>query len=148
MARAIVPSAARSGSPAVRAARAAASASLPPDHRGRPPVPHVHPALLSRVNYGAGLRPVRFAVSPLSGNNPPAWQPQPRAVTGPSPPSTPLPAIERNLRAERAKRRARIEHDRERRAARRRFAFLLLLVVAVFFLALTILDQIRSLFGI
>jgi ferric-dicitrate binding protein FerR (iron transport regulator) len=62
---------------------------------------------------------------------------------------TPLPAIERNLRAERAKRRARIEHDRERRAARRRFAFLLLLlVVAVFFLALTILDQIRSLFGI
>jgi ferric-dicitrate binding protein FerR (iron transport regulator) len=63
--------------------------------------------------------------------------------------SPPLPAIERNLRAERAKRRARIDHDRERRAARRRFAFLLLLlVVAACFLALTIVDQIRSLFGI
>jgi hypothetical protein len=67
----------------------------------------------------------------------------------PSARSAPLPAIERNLRVERAKRRARIEHDRERRAARRRFAFLLLLlVVAAFFLALTILDQIRSLFGV
>ncbi len=66
------------------------------------------------------------------------------------PRSTPaLPAVERNLRTERAKRRARIEQDRERRAARRRFAFLLLLlVVAASFLALTILDQIRSLFGI
>jgi cell division septal protein FtsQ len=60
-----------------------------------------------------------------------------------------LPAIERNLRAERAKRRARIEQERERRAARTRFILLLaLLVVAVGFLAITILDQIRSLFGI
>jgi hypothetical protein len=63
--------------------------------------------------------------------------------------SAPLPAVERNLRTERAKRRARIEHARERKAARRRFLFLLvLLLVAVGFLALTILDQIRSLFGI
>jgi ferric-dicitrate binding protein FerR (iron transport regulator) len=60
-----------------------------------------------------------------------------------------LPAIERNLRTERAKRRARLEHERERRAARRRFLFLLLLLVAAaVFLGLTILDQIRSLFGI
>ena len=65
------------------------------------------------------------------------------------PAATPLPAVERNLRAERAKRRARIETERERRAARRRFAFLLLvLLLAAGFLALTILDQIRSLFGI
>jgi cell division septal protein FtsQ len=67
----------------------------------------------------------------------------------PRPATTPLPAIERNLRTERAKRRARVERERERRAARRRFLFLLvLLTVAVGFLALTILDQIRSLFGI
>ncbi len=65
------------------------------------------------------------------------------------PRSAPLPAVERNLRTERARRRARIEHERERRAARRRFLFLLLaLVVAAFFLGMTILDQIRSLFGI
>lgn len=57
--------------------------------------------------------------------------------------------VERNLRIERAKRRARLEHERERRAARRRFLFLLLLLVgAAVFLGLTILDQIRSLFGI
>jgi hypothetical protein len=62
---------------------------------------------------------------------------------------TALPAVERNLRTERARRRIRMEHDRERRAARRRFAFLLLLLLlAVFFLGFTILDQIRSLFGV
>lgn len=60
-----------------------------------------------------------------------------------------LPAIERNLRTERAKRRARIKHAHERRAARRRFLLLLLLLVGVaVFLGITILDQIRSLFGI
>jgi cell division septal protein FtsQ len=60
-----------------------------------------------------------------------------------------LPAVERNLRTERAKRRARSERERERRAARRRFLFLLLLlVVAAVFLGLTILDEISSLFGI
>jgi hypothetical protein len=60
-----------------------------------------------------------------------------------------LPTVERNLRIERARRRARLEHERERRAARRRFLLLLLLLVAAaVFLGLTILDQIRSLFGI
>jgi hypothetical protein len=60
-----------------------------------------------------------------------------------------LSAVERNLRIERARRRARLEQERERRAARRRFLFLLLLLVAAaVFLGLTILDQIRSLFGI
>lgn len=61
----------------------------------------------------------------------------------------PLPSVERNLRTERARRRARIEHAREQKAARRRFAFLLvLLVLGALFLGITILDQIRSLFGI
>lgn len=50
---------------------------------------------------------------------------------------------------ERAKRRARIEHERERRHARRRFLVLLvtLLFVATV-LSLTIWDQIQALFGL
>jgi hypothetical protein len=61
----------------------------------------------------------------------------------------PLPSVQRNLRTERARRRARIEHAREQKVARRRFAFLLVvLVLGSLFLAITILDQIRSLFGI
>jgi hypothetical protein len=61
-------------------------------------------------------------------------------------PPTPL---ERSLVRERAKRRARIEHERERRLARRRFLVLLaalLFLTAV--LALTIWDQIQALFGL
>ncbi|HEY7197799.1 MAG TPA: hypothetical protein VH306_11480 [Gaiellaceae bacterium] len=60
-----------------------------------------------------------------------------------------LPTVERNLRSERAKRRARLEHERQRRHARHRFWFLLLfLFIAAVLLGLTILDQIRALFGI
>ena len=50
---------------------------------------------------------------------------------------------------ERAKRRAKLEHERERRRARRRFLVLLgalLFLTAV--LALTIWDQIQALFGL
>ena len=50
---------------------------------------------------------------------------------------------------ERARRRAKIEHDRQKKLARRRFWILLcfLLVVACI-LALTIWDQIQALFGL
>ena len=57
--------------------------------------------------------------------------------------------VERAVVRERAKRRARIEHEREKKRARRRFA--LLLVVLLFFtvfLGLTIWDQIQTLFGL
>jgi len=67
----------------------------------------------------------------------------------PHAPSRPLPAVERNLRAERARRRARIEHQRERRRARLHFFVLILaLLAATAILSLTILDQLRSLFGV
>jgi hypothetical protein len=50
---------------------------------------------------------------------------------------------------ERAKRRARIEHEREKRHARRRFLVLLLtLLFVATVLALTIWDQIQALFGL
>ncbi len=73
----------------------------------------------------------------------PARREQPRrAVPPPSP-------IERAVRVQRAKRRARIEHERERRRARRRFAVLMLaLLFFTAILGLTIWDQIQALFGL
>ena len=53
------------------------------------------------------------------------------------------------MRVQKAKRRARIEHERERRLARRRFAGLMFaLLLFTTFLALTIWDQIQALFGL
>ena len=53
------------------------------------------------------------------------------------------------MRAQRAKRQARIEHERERRRARHRFAALMVaLVLFTLFLALTIWEQIETLFGL
>jgi hypothetical protein len=50
---------------------------------------------------------------------------------------------------ERAKRRARIEHEREKKLARRRFQVLLLaLLFVTIVLGLTIWDQIEALFGL
>ncbi len=57
--------------------------------------------------------------------------------------------LQRSLVRERAKRRARIEHERERRRARRRFAVLLLaLLFFTAVLSLTIWDTIETLFGL
>ena len=57
--------------------------------------------------------------------------------------------LQRSLVRERAKRRARIEHERERRRARRRFAVLLLaLLFFAVVLSLTIWDTIETLFGL
>jgi hypothetical protein len=50
---------------------------------------------------------------------------------------------------ERAKRRARLEHQRELKRARRRFGVLLLgLLFVAIVIALTIWDQIQALFGL
>ena len=73
----------------------------------------------------------------------PARREQPRRA---APPPSP---IERAVRVQKAKRRARIEHERERRRARRRFAGLMFaLLLFATFLALTIWDQIQALFGL
>jgi len=57
--------------------------------------------------------------------------------------------LQRSLVRERAKRRARIEHERERRRARRRFGVLLLaLLFFAAVLSLTIWDTIETLFGL
>jgi predicted nucleic acid-binding Zn ribbon protein len=57
--------------------------------------------------------------------------------------------VERNLRVERAKRRAQTEHKLERERARRRFAVLLfLLLLAAVLISLTVWDQIQALFGL
>jgi hypothetical protein len=75
-------------------------------------------------------------------------EPAPRRARPDGLPRLPTP-LERSLVRERAKRRARIEHERERRHARRRF---LVLVLALLFftaiLGLTIWDQIQALFGL
>ncbi len=61
---------------------------------------------------------------------------------------TPSP-LERNVVRERAKRRARLEHQRELKRARRRFGVLLLgLLFVAIVIALTIWDQIQALFGL
>jgi hypothetical protein len=74
--------------------------------------------------------------------------PAPRRARPPGLPRPPSP-LERSLVRERAKRRARIEHELERRRARHRFYVLvgaLLFLTAV--LALTIWDQIQAIFGL
>ena len=59
------------------------------------------------------------------------------------------PAVERRLRRERAKRRARIEHRREQRIAGLRFLVLIgVLVFLTLFLGLSIWEKIRALFGL
>lgn len=64
------------------------------------------------------------------------------------PPVDPL-AVERRLRRERAKRRARVEHRREQRLARLRFLVLIgALVFLTLFLGLSIWEKIRALFGL
>jgi hypothetical protein len=58
-------------------------------------------------------------------------------------------AVERRLRRERAKRRARIEHRREQRIAGVRFLVLIgALVFLTLFLSLSIWEKIRALFGL
>lgn len=58
-------------------------------------------------------------------------------------------AVERRLRRERAKRRARIEHRREQRIAGVRFLVLIgVLVFLTLFLSLSIWEKIRALFGL
>ena len=58
-------------------------------------------------------------------------------------------AVERRLRRERAKRRARIEHRREQRIAGLRFLVLIgVLVFVALFLSLSIWEKIRALFGL
>jgi cell division septal protein FtsQ len=58
-------------------------------------------------------------------------------------------AVARAYRRERAKRRARLERSRERRLAGLRFAFVLLVLLALtIFLSLTIWKQIERLFGL
>jgi hypothetical protein len=57
--------------------------------------------------------------------------------------------VERRLRRERAKRRARIEHRREQRVAGVRFLVLIgVLVFLTLFLGLSIWEKIRALFGL
>jgi hypothetical protein len=94
------------------------------------------------------IRPAACAASGEGEESPPMAASVPRREEARPGPGR-LPAIERNLRTERAKRHERLGQERKRRATRRRFlALLLLLVAAAVFLGLTILDQIRSLFGI
>lgn len=58
-------------------------------------------------------------------------------------------AVQRRLRRERAKRRARIEHRREQRVAGLRFLVLILaLVFLTLFLSLSIWEKIGALFGL
>ena len=58
-------------------------------------------------------------------------------------------AVARAYRLERAKRRARLQRTRERRLAGLRFAFVLLVLVALtIFLSLTIWKQVERLFGL
>ena len=65
------------------------------------------------------------------------------------PPQQEPSRLQRSLVRERAKRRARLEHERERRAARRRFAVLVLaLLFFTAVLSLTIWDEIETLFGL
>jgi hypothetical protein len=69
-------------------------------------------------------------------------------VPAEDPPVDPL-AVERRLRRERAKRRARIEHRREQRIAGLRFLVLIgVLVFVTLFLGLSIWEKIRALFGL
>ncbi|MDQ3858232.1 MAG: hypothetical protein M3327_07270, partial [Actinomycetota bacterium] len=57
--------------------------------------------------------------------------------------------IELAVRAQRARRTARLERERQRKLARRRFAALLLLLLFfTAFLALTVWDQLQALFGL
>lgn len=67
---------------------------------------------------------------------------------GEDPPIDPF-AVERRLRRERAKRRARIEHRREQRIAGLRFLVLIgVLVFVTLFIGLSIWEKIRTLFGL
>ncbi|MBA2615608.1 MAG: hypothetical protein H0U90_07500 [Actinobacteria bacterium] len=74
--------------------------------------------------------------------------PAPRRAR-PQPVPRPPSPLERSLLRERAKRRAKIEHDLERKRARRRFQVLLLgLLFLAAVLSLTIWDQIQAIFGL
>lgn len=65
-----------------------------------------------------------------------------------APPVDPY-AVQRRLRRERAKRRARVEHRREQRIAGLRFLVLIgVLVFLTLFLSLSIWEKIRALFGL
>jgi hypothetical protein len=76
----------------------------------------------------------------------PASAPRPARPFRQARPPSPL---ERNVVRERAKRRARLEHQRELNRARRRFQVLLLgLLFVTIVIALTIWDQIQALFGL
>jgi hypothetical protein len=75
--------------------------------------------------------------------------PPPPARTRRVAPPTEAPSYERALRQARARRRARIEHQRELRRARVRFLFLLVgLVLLTAFLALSIWEKAEALFGL
>ena len=92
---------------------------------------------------------VTLAASRASGNNPAQRAASvPRRADDEEPPVDPQ-AVERALALQRAKRRARVEHKRELKHARRRFWLLLLgLIVLAVVLALTVWGQVQSLFGI
>jgi hypothetical protein len=80
--------------------------------------------------------------------------PAPRRVDWEEPPPEDQPpldphAIQRRLRKERAKRRARIDHRHEQRLAGLRFLFLIgILIFLTLFLSLSIWEKIGSLFGL
>jgi hypothetical protein len=95
-----------------------------------------------------------LAASGQSGKNPRVMAaPAPRRaewedVRADAPPLDPH-AVERRLRRERAKRRARIDHRREQRVAGLRFLVLIgFLVFLTLFLSLSIWEKISALFGL
>ncbi|HSC93029.1 MAG TPA: hypothetical protein VLB86_15350 [Gaiellaceae bacterium] len=66
-----------------------------------------------------------------------------------APPPVDPTAVQRAYRLERAKRRARVDRDRERRLAAFRFtSVLLLLVTLAALLVITVWNQIENLFGL
>lgn len=72
-----------------------------------------------------------------------------RRAPTPVPPSDPRPAIARAYRFERARRNLRLEHRDERRRAQRRFWIaLILLVAATAAVALATVQQLQRLFGV
>ena len=93
-----------------------------------------------------GRRPL--AAGPVSGENRRIATPARKPKGIERPPLDPV-AVPRNLARARAKRRARIEHDLERKRARVRFYVLLgALVFVALFLSLSIWQKIETLFGL
>jgi hypothetical protein len=96
--------------------------------------------------------PARVAACDLAGaaaTIPPAMAASAPRRADADPPRVDSAAIERRIARQRAKRHARIEHERERRRARKRYWVLLAaLLFYALFLSLTVWDQIQALFGL